>query len=420
MIFKEFIDTELGHVSYIIGCEESNKAVIIDPRRDIEEYIQFLESKDLNLEYILNTHTHADYIGGHLEFTDRYKDVKNIFHHDVPTGFESLKVKENDNFSLSSVLKFKVIETPGHTPYCISFLFNDNGIDSMLFTGDFLFVGDIGRPDLLGKENIEKLLESSYKSAKKLSMLDDFIIIFSSHIQGSFCGKSLQNEYFSTIGLERLKNYSFSLSFSGEKEYIENLRSQKIETPSFFKKMAIRNIEGPRLLKEIGPVKKVEDIADENFQLIDIREPGEFRKGYLRNSINIYENANLPLIAGSLLGYEKQIVLIGNKSSDYDNVIKRLYRVGFDNITYYLDIHNCNEDQLITAKFGAGDGIIINLDMENPIESGNTVNLEISMLKDYAVPLDKEVYIRCKNGMKSSAAISYMNSLGFNNVLYKK
>ncbi|HID02436.1 MAG TPA: MBL fold metallo-hydrolase, partial [Desulfobacterales bacterium] len=287
MIFKEFIDNDLGHVSYIFGDYESREVVIVDPRRDIDEYVDFIKSNDLVLKYILNTHTHADYIGGHLELIDIYKNAKNIFHKDVPANFEFIKVKEGDIFTIGKNLHLKILETPGHTPYCISCIINEEGVDKYIFTGDILFVGDIGRPDLLGKENIELLVNLSYQTAKKLWELNDEIILFASHIEGSLCGENLKRQYFSTIGIEKKTNRSFALCQKSKEEYIENLLSQNIETPLFFKKMASINITGPKLLKDITKPKL---LKKENFfkeynekggYIIDFRHPNCFKSGYI-------------------------------------------------------------------------------------------------------------------------------------------
>jgi hydroxyacylglutathione hydrolase len=202
MIFKSFIESDLGHVSYLIADEDTKECAIIDPKRDIDEYISIINEYKLDLKYIINTHTHADYIGGHLELVNKYPDAKNIFHKNVPANFNFLGVKEGDILYLGKI-KLKIIETLGHTLYDISFIVNEENIDKYIFTGDILFVGDVGRPDLLGDELLEDLLKYSYESMRKLWKLDDSLIIFPSHIKGSLCGKNLKSTYFSTIGIEK-------------------------------------------------------------------------------------------------------------------------------------------------------------------------------------------------------------------------
>jgi len=167
MLFQQFIEKDLGHVSFVFADDVSKECVIVDPRRDIDEYVGFIDENDLKLKYILNTHTHADYVGGHLELVEKYPSAKNIFHKDMPKNFDFIGVKEGNNFSLGNI-KFKILETPGHTPYCISAVVSEEGVEKYLFIGDILFVGDIARPDLLGEELLDDLLDMSYNTVKKI------------------------------------------------------------------------------------------------------------------------------------------------------------------------------------------------------------------------------------------------------------
>jgi hydroxyacylglutathione hydrolase len=207
---------------------------------------------------------------------------------------------------------------------------SENGIDTVLFTGDILFIGDIGRPDLLGEENLEVLAAHSYSSSRKLWDMEEGIIVLPSHTQGSLCGKNLSKRTFSTIGIEKKANNSFALCQKEKVDYIDNLMEQKIETPHFFKKMAGMNIEGPILIEDL--LKRVIavdfDDVDDKVQIVDIRHPKEFHRGHIKNSINIYENANVSLIAGSILDYEKDIYLIGDNTNNFDLYMTKLFRVG--------------------------------------------------------------------------------------------
>jgi len=410
MIFETFIDKDLGHVSFIFGDDESKEVVVVDPRRDIDIYEKYINENGLNIKYVLNTHTHADYIGGHLEIVNRYKNAKNIFHKNVPSPFDFIKVEDGDSFSLGDSLSFKIIETPGHTPFCISAIVNEDGEDKYIFIGDILFVGDIARPDLLGVENIDILTKLSYKSAKRLYNMDDRLMIFTSHISGSFCGKNLKSQYFSTLGIEKKTNYSFSLSQKSEYEYINNLKTQDIETPKFFKEMAGTNINGPRLIKDLGKIKQIEKndilLTSSDDYIIDIRHPNYFKNGFIENSINIYEKSNVSLIAGSLLDSSKNIYLVGDVNSDFKEVIKKLHRVGLDNI---IGILNCDVDSL--------DGLIkfnnihkkikvINLDRTKQIP--DAMNIEISDILSIIFN-DNECYsVNCKNGFKGMSVSSYL------------
>lgn len=409
MIFKVFIDKDLGHVSYIIGDEKSKEIMIVDPRRDVEDYVNFIENNDLTLKYIFNSHTHADYVGGHLELVDKYKNAKNIFFKSTPLKFEFLGVKEGDVLEIGK-LKLKILETPGHTPFCISGIINEDEVDKIIFTGDFLFVGDIGRPDLLGKEKIEELANLSFESAQKLWNLSDDLIVFTTHIQGSLCGKNLKNQYFSTIGIEKKTNKTFALSQNKER-YIQNLLNKKIETPLFFKKMAKINIKGPNLLKNIESIKFLnkeeffKEVKDEDY-IIDFRHSNCFKNGYIKGSINGYEFSNIQLIIGSLIDIDNRLFLVGDRKTNFREIVKKLKRIGFDNIEAILK-NDVNElDNLI--KFEEDNDFskkIINLEIE---EKTGDINIEISKIP--LLELDKDFFyeVICKNGYKSMAVATFL------------
>jgi len=411
VLFENFEDRDLGHVSYIIADEDSQDAMIVDPKRDIAEYIAYLNKNELNLKYIFNSHTHADYIGGHLELVDIYPKAKNIFHKIVPSSFDFLAVGEDDILKLGDI-KLRILETPGHTPFCISCIISEDDIDKYIFIGDILFVGDIARPDLLGEENIEILTNLSYKTATKIWGLDDDLIIFTSHIKGSLCGKDLKNQYFSTIGIEKKTNKSFKLSQNSKKEYIDNLLNQNLETPIFFKKMAGINIAGPKLLRDI---KEPEYIKKDNFfnlynpkddYIIDFRHPNAFKSAHILGSINIYEYSNIILITGSLIDNESRLFLVGDRNSNFANIIQKLRRVGFDNIEAILD-EDVNElDNLIEFKESqTSDKNIINLDTTKEL---NGINIEISQVRDIELDKNLEYDVVCKNGYKSMAVKSFL------------
>ncbi|MGE4457023.1 MAG: MBL fold metallo-hydrolase [Arcobacteraceae bacterium] len=426
MIFEKFIDNDLGHVSYIVGCERDREAFIVDPRRDINEYVEFIEKNSLNLKYVFNTHTHADYIGGHIELASKY-NVDNIFQISAPIeNFDIVKVKENEEFCIGSTLKIKILETVGHTPFDISLLLSEYDTQKCLFTGDFLFVDDVGRPDLLGKENLQVLANGSYESANKLWSLPNDIMIFTSHIEGSLCGKNLSRQYFSTIGIEKQTNCSFKLSQESKEKYIENITSLDIETPAFFKKMASINIVGPRLVKDIlNSIEKVEFdcIKGKNdIQIIDSREPKIFHKNHIRGSINICENSNVSLIAGNILDYEKDIYLIGALESNFDEFVTKLLRVGLDNIKGIIN----SDFGLIESKYLASSNIVseeeiddsfVNILLDSDCSSlGITIQSNLSKVKELDLSHYDKVIFSCNYGYKSSLITSILYS---QNIFFK-
>lgn len=426
MIFEKFIDNDLGHVSYIVGCERDREAFIVDPRRDINEYVEFIEKNSLNLKYVFNTHTHADYIGGHIELASKY-NVDNIFQISAPIeNFDIVKVKENEEFCIGSTLKIKILETVGHTPFDISLLLSEYDTQKCLFTGDFLFVGDVGRPDLLGKENLQVLALSSYQSANKLWNLSDDIMIFTSHIEGSLCGKNLSRQYFSTIGIEKQINCSFKLCRESKEIYVKNITSLDIEIPNFFKKMAAINIVGPRLIKDIlGDILPVsfEDIKEKSdIQIMDLRDPKIFHKNHIKGSINICEKSNVSLLAGNILDYEKDIYLIGGLESKFDEFITKLLRVGLDNIKGIIN----SDFGMIESKYLASSNIVseeeiddsfVNILLDSDCSSlGITIQSNLSKVKELDLSHYDKVIFSCNYGYKSSLITSILYS---QNIFFK-
>jgi glyoxylase-like metal-dependent hydrolase (beta-lactamase superfamily II)/rhodanese-related sulfurtransferase len=410
MIFEKFINNDLGHVSYLFGDESSKEIAIVDPQRDCDEYIHYIDQFDLKLIFIINSHTHADYIGGHLELKNKYPNAQNIFQHNVPAGFDFLKVKNSDFFSLGHSLSIKILETPGHTPFCICCLISEDGIEKYIFTGDIILIGDIARPDLLGENNLELLLNNSFDSAVKLYNLDDDLIIFTSHIKGSFCGKNLKSQYFSTIGIEKKSNTSFMLCNKSKKLYMDNLRNQNIHTPKFFKTLASINISAPTLIKNMPIIHKLSyeeysNLTLTNSYIIDIRDDKKFSINHLDNSINIYEKSNISLIAGSLLDNVKNVYLLGDTSSNFDDVVNRLRRVGFDHIVgiLYFDIYIMQPLSPIQT--------ITNHDVTIDLET-----LHISNIPNYNFDKNKTYKINCQNGHKSSCVVSFMKHNGYDNI----
>jgi len=412
VLIKEFINKELGHVSYIIVDKITKKALVIDPKRDIEEYINFLRNDNFKLEYVINTHPHADFISGHMEFKDFFEDVKICFHCKAPVKFNFLPLSENNILQLGEI-EIKILETPGHTPFCISLLIQEEGINKYLFAGDFLFVGDVGRPDLLGEKEKKLLVDLHYESAKKIIDLDDSVIVLTSHINGSFCGKKLNENYFSSIGIEKKTNKGLKL-IKNENLYKKYLKRLRVEKPVFFDKMAKINLEGPILLKKLPKVqeynyKQLMNIFDINqHYIVDFRKPSKFFKSHILGSINVYEKSNILLILGSLIDIESPLFLVGDKQTDFINIIKRLRRIGFDNI---IGILNEDLNDIPLRPFEIKGKLIKTIDLDGVYDKAD-IRVNIEDVKSLINNLDFnfEYKVFCKNGYKSIAVESFIKN----------
>ncbi len=426
MILKHFVDEGLAHVSYIVGCEKSKEVCIIDPKRDIGDYVEYINQYGLIPKYILNTHPHADFVGGHAALAES-TGAKNVYAHNVSAEFETIKAKEGAELPVGS-LNFKVLETPGHTPFCLSFLLQEEGVEKIVFTGDFLFIGDIGRPDLLGEELKEQLLEQSYQSAVKLHGLSDDIIVLPSHMGGTFCGKDLKSHFMSTVGIEKKTNQSFALAAQNEQKYKNNLDAMVIETPEHFKKMSLVNLQGPAKIPSANSINLLDPALvakdPQKYTIIDLRDPYSFATAHIKGSINIYYNANISLIAGSLLDQEKEYVLLLPRVEHKNQMLKevqiKLARVGIDRITHII---NTDINAWVKAGFPVESLNIVKKEMidDNMVfisfakncqtEGERHIRLGLSAIKDYAFDRTKPYTFECEFGFKSIAAISYLNSV---------
>ncbi|NPA10877.1 MAG: MBL fold metallo-hydrolase [Epsilonproteobacteria bacterium] len=363
---KIFVDKELGHVSYIYTSGEY--AAVIDPKRDVSLYVKHIQDNSLKLKYIINTHPHADFISGDAELKYLYPDA------------EILQYEENEYFLGDTVLK--IVKTPGHTPYCISCIVND-GIDRYMFSGDFLFAGSMGRIDLLGDEKIEELKALFYNSAKKVWDMGDEVVVLPSHIKGSFCAKEISENYITTIGIEKKTNKIFR-HFPDKKLFLSKI-SHEFSKPLYAKKLPFINLDSSNktLLKDI---KECEEVN----VTVDVRKRSDFVKGHVKKSINVPFDSNMAYILGSLVDISECIGIIGDKNTDYGDILIRLRNVGFDRVKILGDIQNFKTQ---------------------PFRRNKKKSLFIEDIDLDYVLKHKEFNFECKNGNKAIAVESFLKGL---------
>ena len=342
MIVKQIYTQCLAQASYYI--ESDGESAVIDPIRDIDSYVNLLDINNSKLKFILETHFHADFISGHLELNKKY-GVPIIFSHNAEPAYDFLGKKDGEIIEVGKV-KIKIIHTPGHTLESVCYLLIDeNGNDHALFTGDTLFIGDVGIPDVAQRyQNTtkEELASILYESLEKLMLLGDNVIVYPGHGKGTQCGKNLSSETSSTIGKQKRLNYA--LNFSRKEDFIKSICSNIPEPPDYFIEAVNKNANGYIDLKkiinqsnnQINQVKFLELLDNENYIFIDTRNPDEFAKKHIKKSINIGLNGSFAISAGNLIKANKKIILICKKGREKESII-RLSRVGFDNIIGYLD-----------------------------------------------------------------------------------
>ena len=432
MIVKQIYTKCLAQASYFI--ESNGEVAIIDPIRDINEYIDLIgENK---LKYILETHFHADFISGHLELAKKYS-APIIFGPNASPPYKFISKKDGDIIKLGNV-KIKILHTPGHTLESISFLlFDENEEQYAVFTGDTLFVGDVGIPDVAQRyKNIskEELAAILYNSLNKLMKLDDDVILYPGHGKGTQCGKNLSNETYSTIGNQKKLNYA--LNFENESSFVNEICSNIPEPPNYFIEAVNKNANGYKYYNELIndsliPLNQSKFIEINNKKeciILDTRNPNDYAKKHLINSINIGLNGSFAVSVGNLIDINKKILLVCNNGEEVES-FDRLLRVGFDKIEGYLEgsidswvgddlidkidqvqsdhlTNNYSNHQILDVrtkneyKLSHLDGSI-NLPLYDIITKKNFLNKETKYL------------IHCQTGYRSMIASSLLKNMGF-------
>ena len=432
MIVKQIYTKCLAQASYFI--ESNGEVAIIDPIRDINEYIDLIgENK---LKYILETHFHADFISGHLELAKKYS-APIIFGPNASPSYKFISKKDGDIIKLGNV-KIKILHTPGHTLESISFLlFDENDEQYAVFTGDTLFVGDVGIPDVAQRyQNISKkeLAAILYNSLNKLMKLDDDVILYPGHGKGTQCGKNLSNETYSTIGNQKKLNYA--LNFENESSFVNEICSNIPEPPNYFIEAVNKNANGYKYYNELindsliplNQSKFIEIINKKECIILDTRNPNDYAKKHLINSINIGLNGSFAVSVGNLIDNNKKILLVCNNGEEVES-FDRLLRVGFDKIEGYLEgsidswvgddlidkidqvqsdhlTNNYSNHQILDVrtkneyKLSHLDGSI-NLPLYDIITKKNFLNKETKYL------------IHCQTGYRSMIASSLLKNMGF-------
>ena len=445
MIFEQFYLNCLAHASYLIGDEETHIAAIIDPQRDIQRYLEAAERHGIQIRYVFLSHLHADFIAGHLELRDR-TGAKIYLGARAQAEYQFTPMKDGDTLEFGRV-RLRTLETPGHTPESISILVYDLAKDkenpSAVLTGDTLFIGDVGRPDLrasLGWEpaDLARLLYVSLGT--KILGLPDSTLVYPAHGAGSLCGRNISSETVSTIGEQRRSNYA--LQPMTEDDFVKMITADQPEAPDYFTYDAVLNTkERPTLEHTLEKVLKplsleaVLSMRDAGAQVIDVRDPDEFSKAHLAGTINIGLGGQYATWAGTILNREKPIVLIANPGREEEAAI-RLGRIGFDHIAGYLKdgVHELESHPSLvkTTERGAPATIAEELASTNPAlvldvrtpkewntkHIGGSINIPLNHLEEHLreLPPDHRIIVHCAGGYRSSIAASILQKHSFANI----
>ena len=442
MILKQFYLPCLAHASYLIGDETSGVAAVVDPQRDIEHYLIFAAEHKLNIKHVILTHLHADFVAGHLELRDRV-GATIYLGAAANAGYAFTPLKESDTIDFGRV-QLKALETPGHTPESISILVYDlNSSDTKpyaVLTGDTLFIGDVGRPDLraaLGwsATQLGGMLFDSLHT--KLLPLPDESLVYPAHGAGSLCGRAISKETVSTLGEQRRLNYA--LQPMSKDAFIQVVTADQPEAPAYFNYDAVLNSQERLTLdealgREMNPlsVDAVLELQAKGAQIVDVRDGAEFAAAHLTGSINIGLAGQYATWAGTLLNREHPIVIIADPGRENEAAI-RLGRIGFDHVAGYLKdgLQSLAARPQLTAKterlsaqFAAevlgGNVAPSVIDVRAPkeregkyIAGSESVPLNRLSEKMATLPKERALLVYCAGGYRSSIAASLLQRDGF-------
>ncbi|MEY2828843.1 MAG: hypothetical protein RIQ33_701 [Bacteroidota bacterium] len=436
MYIEQIYTNCLSEASYFI--ESEGKAIVIDPIRDTDKYLQLAKDKNATIEYIFETHFHADFVSGHLELAAQ-TNAPIVYGPNAETSFPIHKAKDGEVIQLGKI-SFTILHTPGHTLESTCYLLKDeNGNDHAIFTGDTLFVGDVGRPDLFsGNMTKEELADMLFDSLQnKIKPLHDAVIVYPAHGPGSACGKALGKETFSTIGIQKATNYA--LKHTDRLDFIDEVTSGLNAPPPYFPINATINKKGHDLLGDImNNVKalSVDEFAaliNDDTILLDTRTADQFTEGFIPNSLFIGLDGRFAEWAGTLLPFNADILLIADEGKEQE-AATRLARVGLDNIKGYLKggfdawknsgktcdlIINVEADELrIDMQYDADKMAIIDVRKPTEYEAGHIDVAENFSLADLEkeiedLPEHKNLYVHCAGGYRSVIAASIMKQHGF-------
>ena len=447
MYFQHIYEKGLAQASYFVGCQATKEAIVIDPRRDINEYLEIAEREKLKITKITETHIHADFLSGARKLaaaTGAEILLSDEGGKDWSYEFAHTGLKDKNVFKVGN-LKFEVIHSPGHTPEHISFLLTDTASSTnpiMIFTGDFVFVGDIGRPDLLEKAagitgTQEIGARQMFNSLKRFKALPDYVQVWPGHGVGSACGKALGAVPSSTVGYEKLVNWA--LNIDDEAKFMKTLLDGQPEPPKYFAMMKKLNKVGPAVLGGLPyparlTMSQFKNHVDKNTTIIDTRDKFSFAGGHIPGSLNIQDNSAFSTWSGWLLNYDENFILIAPEHRIQD-LTKALIRIGLDNIAgYYSDLDSwatagheletvnqitCEE---LTRKLENDEVQLIDVRGVSEYLSGNIYkaeNIHAGYLQKNLdiISNEKEVVVHCQSGDRSSIACSLLLKNGFKNVV---
>ena len=451
MLLRRFYDPKLAQASYLVACGRSGEAIVIDPNRDAEQYITAAETEGVRIAYVTETHIHADFVSGSRELASRTDARLHLsgeggadWSYDFAELDGALTLRDGDTIDVGNV-RLSVMHTPGHTPEHLTFLVTDRAVGEEpmgAITGDFLFVGDVGRPDLLERAaSIEGSMRASarelYDSLKRFAALPDWLQIWPGHGAGSACGKGISAVPHSSLGYERRFNWAFSVD--DEADFVRQVLEGQPEPPAYFAEMKRVNKRGPRLLGALERPARLEasdviNLVSSGAPFVDARSAATFAARHIPGMVNIPLNRSFTTWAGSILPYDRDLYLLidDNVGERADEAARDLAMIGLDRIAGYFGVDALTAweqsgrtlaavPQLSAAELAPmlsrREVQVIDVRGANEWEAGHlpgVANIPLASLRARVaeIPSDQLVVMQCQSGGRSAIAASVLLAEG--------
>jgi hydroxyacylglutathione hydrolase len=450
MLLERIYDDGLAQASYLVACQQTGSAVIVDPNRDIAQYIDAVERRSLMLEYVTETHIHADFVSGARDLARETGATLLLSGEGGPdwsyrfAASDGARIlRHGDRFDVGQV-HFEVRHTPGHTPEHLSFVVTDRLASERpvgMFSGDFIFVGDVGRPDLLERAanvqgTMDVLARQLFRSLHATSDLPDFLQLWPGHGEGSACGKALGAMPSSTLGYERLVNWAFQIG--DEDSFVHEVLHGQPEPPRYFARMKSVNRDGPAPAPMPNELPELdlagfERARNEGASIVDVRATADFAAGHIPSTLNIPVGTSFATWAGSLLPYERDIVLLADTPDRIERARRLLTLVGHDRVVarggralrdeWQHSYGALARVKLIESTELPDDGARVVIDVRGQPEwdAGHMPRARHLFLGDLVelardIPHDTPIAVHCQGGTRSAIAASLLQAQGFTDV----
>lgn len=451
MLLERFYNDLLAQASYLVACQETKTAVVIDPNRDIDRYIEAAAHEKLTIAYVTETHIHADFVSGARDLA-RKTGAKLVlsgeggpdWSYQFANSDNARVVRDGDTIDIGRV-RLTVRHTPGHTPEHLTFVVADLAASDRpigMFSGDFVFVGDVGRPDLLERAanergTMDKLARQLFASIRGLEDLPDYLQIWPGHGAGSACGKSLGAMPSTTLGYERIANWAFQID--NEEAFVREVLAGQPEPPKYFAVMKTVNRDGPAVAPAIATtpdidLAKLESLAANGAALIDVRSTADFAAGHIPRTLNIPTGSSFATWSGSLIRYDQDIVLLADDPKRVAKARHGLALIGLDRVVaqggaalrdaWTVKHGPLQKTQVMDVRTLARSNSRRILDVRgaNEWNDGHLANAEHRYLGDLVastkdLPKDTPIAVHCQGGTRSAIAASLLQREGFTDVV---